>query len=59
MQSQQASDAEFMEVIREARTGEALTALELDQFGTLQQAIWRYRENVSYQYRNGLFDEDE
>jgi hypothetical protein len=57
--SEQSRDSAFMEISRKARAGEALTELEAEQWVVLQQALWRYRENVSYQYRNGLFDEGE
>ena len=40
-------------------SGEELTPVETERFVLLQEAYWRYRENVHYQYRNGLYDEDE
>jgi hypothetical protein len=39
--------------------GQSLTPVEGYRFEMLQEAYWRYRENVHYQYRNGLYDEDE
>ncbi len=56
---QEARDPALMKIIQKVDDGEELTALEARQYRLVQQAFWRYRENVSYQYRNGLFDEDE
>jgi len=56
---QMAMDPEITEINRKARAGEELTQLEAEQFEGVQRALWRYREDVSYQYRNGLFDERE
>ena len=41
------------------RSGKPLTPVEIERFQVLQWAYWRYRENVHYQYRNGLYEEDE
>ena len=45
--------------MRRANAGEQLTADELLQFGERQGAMFRYWENVHYQYRLGLYDESE
>ena len=42
-----------------AMNGDALTEVEARQVRLLREAYWRYRENVSYQYRKGLYEEDE
>jgi len=54
----EASDAELIELQAKAASGQA-TPTEQVRFDTLYEAYWRYRENVHYQYRNGLYDEDE
>lgn len=53
------SDSEISEIWVKRRSGEPLTAVEFERFQVLQWAYWRYRENVHYQYRNGLYEEDE
>jgi len=55
----EASDPGIAELQVKRRAGEPLTAVEGERFDVLQAAYWRYRENVHYQYRNGLHDEDE
>ena len=52
-------DPGIAEIQVKNRSGEELTLVELERFQLLQEAYWRYRENVHYQYRNGLYDEDE
>ncbi len=39
--------------------GEELSEAERNQFDGLRVAIYRYFENVHYQYRTGLYDEEE
>ena len=52
-------DQEMAEIQVKHSAGQSLTPVERFRFQLLQQAYWRYRENVHYQYRNGLYDEDE
>lgn len=49
----------FAEISVKARTGEQLSPVELERFESYQIALWRYRENVHYQYRNGLYEPSE
>jgi hypothetical protein len=39
--------------------GEGLSEYESAQYQLMTMAELRYHENVHYQYRNGLYDEDE
>jgi len=52
-------DPGIAEIQVKVGSGEPLTPVEMERFQVLQWAYWRYRENVHYQYRNGLYDEDE
>ena len=52
-------DQEMAEIQVKHSAGQSLTPVERFRFELLQWAYWRYRENVHYQYRNGLYDEDE
>ncbi len=52
-------DQEMAEIQVKHSAGESLTPVEGFRFELLEWAYWRYRENVHYQYRNGLYDEDE
>jgi hypothetical protein len=54
-----ANDAEFQNLVRRGRAGEELSEDEQWQVGRLYLGWFRYWENVHYQYRNGLYDEDE
>jgi hypothetical protein len=54
----EASDAELIELQAKAASGQT-TPTEQTRFVTLYEAYWRYRENVYYQFRNGLYDQDE
>ena len=55
----EASTPEITEMQVKRAAGEPLTPAEEFIFRRLQQAYWRYRENVYYQYRRGLFEESE
>ena len=55
----QASTPEFLEMGVKWEAGEPLTPEEELMFELTQYAFWRYRENVYYQYRRGLFEESE
>ena len=50
---------ELNQMLQKRAAGEPLTPLERGLYIGYEGAFWRYRENVSYQYRNGLFDESE
>lgn len=54
-----ASNAQLADVLYRAHAGEALTPAELFQFKMRTNALFRYWENVHYQYRVGLYDEIE
>ena len=54
-----ATTPEFLEMSVKRVAGEPLTPEEELMFELTQYAYWRYRENVYYQYRRGLFEESE
>lgn len=54
-----ASNAQLASVVRRGDSGEELTPDELRQFRHRTFALFRYLENLHYQYRQGLFDETE
>src|SRR5262249_54221025 len=54
-----AGNAQLASVMRRAGSGEDLTPDERFQFRLRTNALFRYWENVHYQYRQGLFDESE
>ncbi|MEJ2238529.1 MAG: hypothetical protein P8X82_09555 [Gemmatimonadales bacterium] len=54
-----AENSELASIMRRANSGEELTADEFVQFEERQAAMYRYWENVHYQYRQGLYDETE
>ena len=54
-----ASNAQLADVLYRAHKGETLTPVELFQFQMRTNALFRYWENVHYQYRVGLYDEIE
>ena len=56
---QQATNPKLLAIIAKLNLGQPVTEVERAQFRVLQSAYWRYRENVSYQYRIGLFDDSE
>lgn len=55
----EASVPEVTNMVTKQEAGQQLTASEKRSFDMLLGAYWRYRENVHYQYRNGLYDEEE
>jgi hypothetical protein len=57
--SQVATDTQLAGLIRRADSGEVLTADEYVQYEHRSAAMFRYFENVHYQYRLGLYDETE
>ena len=54
-----ASNEQLASVLRRADSGEELTPDEYKQFQHRSYALFRYLENLNYQYRQGLFDESE
>jgi len=56
---QRVTDPGLGEIYWKGRTGETLTTLEEGRLHAYRLAFWRYRENASYQFRNGLYEEDE
>lgn len=54
-----ASNEQLASILYRAHSGEDLTAPELFQFRLRTNALFRYWENVHYQYRVGLYDEVE
>lgn len=57
--SQVAGDPQLANLIRRADNGEDLTPDEAKQYGHRSAAMFRYFENVHYQFRQGLYDESE
>ena len=57
--SQVATEPQLASLVRRADNGEALTPDEEKQYGHRSAAMFRYFENVHYQYRQGLYDEPE
>lgn len=57
--SMSASNPQLAGLIRRADDGEELSAEELLQFEHRSFALFRYLENLNYQYRLGLYDEQE
>jgi hypothetical protein len=54
-----ASDAQLADILYRAHAGEELNPVELFQFQLRTNALFRYWEDVHYQYRVGLYDEIE
>jgi hypothetical protein len=54
-----AANEQLADVRRRFGGGEQLTRTEINQLWSWENAIFRYWENVHYQYRNGLYDEVE
>jgi hypothetical protein len=54
-----ASNEQLADVMYRANSGEDITPRELYQFHLRTNALFRYWENVHYQYRVGLYDEIE
>ena len=59
IQSGIAENAELASVLAKVRAGEAMSPSESIQYRNRELAMFRYWENVHYQYRVGLYDEDE
>jgi Zn-dependent M32 family carboxypeptidase len=57
--SQVATDPQLANLVRRADDGEDLTPDEEKQYGHRSAAMFRFFENVHYQYRQGLYDEFE
>ena len=55
----EANNLELGEAQLKIQSGESLSPLEERQVGLNQVARFRYWENVYYQYRQGLFDDNE
>ncbi len=53
------SDSELSSIMRRADGGEDLTIEETFRYELRSRTIFRYWENVHYQYRQGLYDEIE
>ncbi len=53
------TDAEFSETVMRLDAGEDLTRAENYRASLYHEQIFRYWENVHYQYRLGLYDESE
>ena len=54
-----AADREFLELMSRKDAGEELNEIDEGVLGTRLTIQMRYFENLHYQYRAGLFDEDE
>ena len=54
-----ASNEQLADVMYRAHSGEELTPRELFQFHLRTNALFRYWEDVHYQYREGLYDATE
>jgi len=54
-----AGNSQLAGVLRRGNLGEDLTPDEQMQFSVRTNALFRYWEDVHYQYRQGLFDESE
>ena len=54
-----ASNEQLASILYRAAAGEELTPKELFQFRLRTNALFRYWEDVHYQYRIGLYDESE
>ncbi len=59
LMSQVVTNPQLASLIHRVETGEELTPEELVQFEHREIAMFRYFENVHYQYRQGLYDEVE
>ena len=54
-----ASNEQLADLMYRAKIGEEISPRELFQFRLRTNALFRYWENVHYQYRVGLYDEEE
>ena len=59
LMSQVVENRDIAELIDRANSGEELTPVESIQYEHREVAMFRYFENVHYQYRQGLYDESE
>jgi hypothetical protein len=57
--NESAGNPQLASLLRRANAGEELTPDERLQYQERQTAMYRYWENVHYQYRQGLYDEPE
>jgi hypothetical protein len=57
--SQVATSNELSSLLSRAASGESLSDEDQRQFGHRALAMFRYFENVHYQYRQGMYDEEE
>ncbi len=53
------ADQDLADLLFRAETDESLLPAESWRVGTWDQMVFRYWENVHYQYRQGLYDESE
>ncbi len=53
------ANQDLADLIVRANTGESLSPAESSRVGTWDQLVFRYWENVHYQYRQGLYEESE
>ena len=54
-----ATSPELQRIQAKSVAGEELTPAELQGFRAYWRGLFRYWENVNYQYRNGLYDDSE
>ncbi len=59
IQTADAANAQLMDVLVRAENGEELTMSEVWQYQARTNALFRYWENVHYQFRQGLYDQAE
>ncbi len=59
LMSDGATNPELADLVRRANRAEALTPTDSVQLNHRTMAMFRYFENVHYQYRRGLYDEAE
>ena len=57
--SQVATNPQLANLVRRADNGDELSPDEEKQYGHRSAALFRFFENVHYQYRQGLYDESE
>ena len=59
LMSNVATNPDLASLLTRADSGETLTPAEVTQYRHRNIAMFRYFENVHYQYRQGLYDESE
>jgi len=57
--SESAGNTELASIMQRAHVGDELTPVQFLQYMERQYAMYRYWENVHYQYRMGLYDDTE